>query len=116
MATITFSNGVIANLYATTAHGGRDEIDVFLRTKHRTVRLTATDLFVDGERMELDTSGTCGTKPCYGMGHSILIPAFYRAIREGAPVPVSAEAATASLSILLGIYQSNGETVRLANG
>ena len=113
MATVTFESGRVANLYATTAHGGRDEIEFFLRSQNHTVRIFSDDLLVDGERVAFKAGEAYAQKPCYGAGHTALIPAFYRAIREDLPSPIDADSATQSLKILRGIYRSNGECVAL---
>ena len=114
MATITFEGGTVANLYATTAHGGRDEIEIFLRTKNHTLRIFADDLLLDGERVSFQVESAYGTKPCYGAGHGPLIHAFYSALRDGAPSPIDLESALPSLKIIRAIYRSNGERVILS--
>ena len=113
MATVTFDSGTVANLYATTAHGGKDEIEIFLRTENHTVRILATDLLVDDKPICLEQQKALGHKACYGAGHGTLIPAFYRALRENAPSPIDAGAAMDSLKILLGVYRSHGERITL---
>ncbi len=113
MATITFGCGAVANLYATTAHGGHDEIEIFLRTKNHTLRIFADDLLLDGEHIFFEQERTYGVKPCYGAGHGALIHAFYCALRDGAPSPIDAGEAIPSLRILRAIYRSCGERVAL---
>ena len=113
---IRFTDGKQANFYATTAGAGADATDILLMTEHEKIRLESPYLYVCGRPAEIAEAGTragCALKECYGGGHKTLIDLFYRALADGAPMPVTAESAKRSLDILLAAYRSDGEPVSL---
>ena len=111
-ARITFEDGRIACLYATTAFPGGDFTNILLRTKNHRLEIRGNRLLVDDEIVLTEQFDPLG-KACYGSGHAKLIAAFYRAIAEGKDSPVPGTSAQYALRILLAAYRSGGEPVEI---
>ena len=106
---IKFENGNRANFHATTSFVGRDTtLLCFVTEKKRKVQIQDSAVYVDGIRVEDPSlvSDFFG-KECYGNGHMYLIRKFYKALSEGAPMPVTLDSAESALKILLTAYKSN---------
>jgi len=110
---VEFENGKRANFYATTSFTGYNATTVFLLTKNHKIEISGQNMFVDGEKVDLDnTLSSYVGKECYGHGHTFIIESFYNAIENNSDVPVSLESAQYALRILLAAYKSNdNETI-----
>ena len=108
-ARITFGDGRVACLYATTAFCGGDYTSLLLNTAHHAIEIRGSKLLVD-DRLVLEENFDAIGKACYGSGHVKLIEAFYQALEKGEAAPVTAGSAQYALRTLLAAYRSLGET------
>lgn len=110
---VEFSSGVRATFYATTAYAGGNETELFLECGEHKLRLSGERLYLDGNEVSTKNEFIPDGKPCYGIGHRVLIRRFYDAILKHGQSPVTPESAYLPLSLLFGAYESNGEWVTL---
>ena len=111
---IHFENGTQGNFYATTSFLGAASTTFFAVTKNHKVEMRLYDLYVDGERIDVEDHKNFVGKYCYGNGHEVLIKRFYEAIERGDDeMPVTLESAKWALRILLAAYRSNNELVEV---
>lgn len=108
---ITFESGEKANFYATTGAVGYDDTSVVIHTENHKITLDLPNITVDGVITSYENDVHYIGKRCYGNGHVQLIARFYDALRNGEPMPVSAESAQHALKILLAAYKSNDSEI-----
>ena len=108
---ITFESGMRANFYATTAADGYDDTSVVIRTENHKIILDLPNVTVDGVMTSYENDTHYVGKRCYGNGHVQLIARFYDALKNGNPMPVSAESAQYALKIILAAYKSHDKEI-----
>ncbi len=111
---ISFESGKSANFYATTSFAGGDKTYLCIKTKNHEIEISNSEIFVDKIKQSVDFVRNAQVgKTCYGKGHYILIREFYKALLDGADMPVSLESAMWALRILLAVYNSRGEKTKV---
>jgi predicted dehydrogenase len=105
---ITHRGGLKSNFYATTAAEMLCSTVIYVKTKSHIIEVRNYRLYLDGEFVDTSEHTCYAGKACYGNGHEELIDSFYGAIRNGLPMPVTAESARWALRVLLAAYRSDG--------
>ncbi len=111
---IRFRGGAVGCFSATTAYvtDAPNFIEVLVGG-HKLV-LYGEILLSDGNVVPLPKTGdVCIGKACYGGGHRYMIRDFYRAVREGAAMPVSLLSAVTTTRTLLAVYRSDEKEIYL---
>lgn len=114
-AAITLTDGSVFAFYATNYYAQNSPIRIEFCCEKASALLTfdAVDItWKDGREKQrfLPTEQPRGEGHSYwGVFHETQLRACYRALREGTPMPWSAEDARKTLQIVLGIYQSAKE-------
>lgn len=113
--TVHFKEGAVGNFYATTSYTKDASIFLELETEAgHTLSLFSGKIFDNGELVPMkEDAGLVRGKGCWGTGHSRLIGMYYRALRDGTPMPVSLESASVSLHVLLSAYRSKDAKISL---
>ncbi|KAF1299615.1 hypothetical protein BAU15_02940 [Enterococcus sp. JM4C] len=110
MATAIMNPDIPLTLYATNSYSQNATPEIVFDYEEATVTLTNEELFVDGKKVEIQTStGTASGKDYWGNGHQQLLRTFSHEL-EGQENPLRAclasEDAVDSLSVVLAIYES----------
>lgn len=88
------------------------QLDFMLKDEEYVVVLPKTVLINGKVVAEAEISRVYG-KECYGDGHIRLIEDYYRCLDEGKPFAINGEEGARVVRLILGAYQSNGETITL---
>lgn len=112
---ITFEGGERANFYFTTTASGADSTSLIFNTENHKVEIKGNYVFLDDSLVDDNrfNSNFVG-KACYGNSHGIIIDAFYEALSNNLPMPVSAEDAKWALKILLSSYKSADNSIKIS--
>ncbi|MDR0426793.1 MAG: Gfo/Idh/MocA family oxidoreductase [Clostridiales bacterium] len=97
--------GTKATFFGTNAAGHSFPVELKFITDKRAVTLCGDELFIDGRHIEnAKTEGEILGKDYWGVGHSILIRAYYASLTGAGKNPVDIRAGTAALRLILQIY------------
>ena len=113
-ALLSFESGIRGHFSATTAYVTDSPNFVEVLCRDHRLHLYGSELYDNGERIPLQeaTVTRCG-KSCYGDGHTLLITAFYEALRTGGELPVTLESALYSVRTFSGFYLSNNQKIEI---
>ncbi len=111
--TINCRGDIPETFFATTAAEKDEPVVVRAITDKGSAEIRGNDFYADGVKAELPAPGEWLGKPCYGSGHSPLIPEFYECIKTGTPFPIDGESAAKTMRAVLAAYESGGEWIKL---
>ncbi len=97
--------------YATTAAYKDMPVEIIFQTESETIRLYGGEVFINGERKEIEKNGIIYGKECWGCGHSALIADFYNSIKQNIPFESDFYKAETTMKTLFAIYKSNGRKI-----
>jgi len=111
-AVFRFQNGAVGLLWASNSYGVDEVPEVKAVFERGTLTLCGDSLErADGggpvETLVSPTQAPSGLKYVYGNGHARQIPDFYRCLREGLPMRVTAREAYPAVWAVLAAYQSS---------
>ena len=110
---IDHETGLRSNILVTTTFSGKDSTTLHLETKNHVIEIRNARIYIDDERVDTKEITSYMGKECYGNSHVTIIERFYKALGEGAPMPVSLEDAKHALLVVLAAYRSNSEMVNV---
>lgn len=106
---MTFPEGRVGIFYATNTFIRSRRVEWELVCENGILRFVGDKLFLDDEVVvDSRPDGPATGKAVWGKGHALIIDAFYRALEENGPPPVSLESASRSLRTIWSLYEKNG--------
>lgn len=106
-------NGEIPVRFDASTCAERDNpVKIRIVCENTTIEMLGSKVYVDGtlvseEEMQHSVYG----KASYGNGHGKLFDAFYTAVQEKKPFPITGEEGAKALKLVLAAYRSNGEKI-----
>ena len=102
------------SFYATNAASSNMPVSIDIRLSNKDLlSILPNSVSLNGELIYSQKKQSFAGKSYYGGGHGLLIPDFYRHVEEGIPFPIDDKEAAKVLSLVLAIYESRGERIKI---
>ena len=111
-AIFTGENGNFT-FFATNSAYKDFPVRISLKVDGKELMVLPTYMIYDGKVIEFPKNYKILGKECYGEGHVYLIDEFYSCVKEGRKFPVDGKEASKVLKLILSIYKSNGEKIKI---
>lgn len=94
---------------ATTASYFDMDVLIQVRTPEYKILISGNDLYVNGQKVEVNEPEGYFIKPCYGLGHYPLMKDFYDCVKTGRKFELDAEEGLKVIDAVLSVYESAGQ-------
>ena len=101
---VTEKGGFI--MTATTASQADMDVLIQIKTPEYKVLVNGNDVYVNGEKVNVEQEEGYSIKPCYGLGHFPLVEDFYDCITTGRKFNLNGKEGVKVMDAVLSIYES----------
>lgn len=112
-AVATFAGKAPFTFLGTNAAGVSLPVQITVRTTTEEIVILPHSVIVDGKCLFHEEKQIVLGKTCYGNGHVALISDFYDCVKSGRHFAIDGEAAAAVIKLILAMYESKGERVKV---